>query len=92
MITTTGVGNCIETLRQLKGERVRGVMKRHLNGIDEDECIVVVFESGYALCWSLVTGAYWLMDKADVLREIDVVKAEFERRKFELEQLEEVTA
>ena len=51
MITETGTSNKIDTLDQLQGEVVSGVL------IGRTGYVYVIFESGYSL---IFTGSFWL--------------------------------
>ena len=71
MIESTGTSNRLDTLDQMRGEIVKGVVSESREG---GRVIHVIFESGFALTWHNSTGGYWITSRDDVRRIINKIK------------------
>jgi hypothetical protein len=86
MIDTPGTSNSFETLTHLKGEQIKGVVRRRTaNGQGH----LIVFESGYSLHISS-NGSYWIEGKKDTEAILRSIKSQLQSAVHELETVAEI--
>lgn len=83
MIEKTGASNEIEVLKQLKGEKIKGIIR------NRKDTKIIIFHSGYGLEINN-GGSFWIVSPKNVKSIINKAKEELERTKSDLEYILEM--
>ena len=83
---TAYTSNSFKTLTHLKGEQIRGVVRRRSA---DRSGVLMIFESGFSLHLSS-NGSYWIEGKKDTESILKSIKNELQSAKHELETVAEI--